>query len=315
MKSVYTLTAVFLILCMLLFPLIPAKKQNRTPETATLASLAVAAPDHENFRVLTSDGTVREFSVQDYLFGVVSAEMPASYQPEALKAQAVAAYTYALYKQDQNQKEPYDITADPGKDQAFYTREEAAAHFGDHPKECAEKIDSAIQSVLGRRILYENKPIFAAYTAISGGKTESSENAFGTPLPYLQPVESIGDLLCSDYLSTATFTPEELQPILSGLGVTGATESWFSDPQVSDSGTVLSMDFGGTRITGADLRSALGLRSADFSVSFADGTFTLSVRGYGHLCGMSQYGANYMALQGSDYREILSHYYTGCTVE
>lgn len=140
---------------------------------------------------------------------------------------------------------------------------------------------------------------------------------WGGSYPYLCSVESVGDLLSPDYLSEAKFSAEELVGALSELGISfdGDEAEWFRNIERTDSGYVSSTDICGTTVDGSDLRKALGLKSTAFDCSYEDGKFVFTVRGYGHGVGMSQYGAQFMALQGSDYKEILNWYYKDCEIE
>ena len=314
MKNLYLFMAFVLSLCLLLMPLM-AK--------SSASSISVAAPLEEEkdtidkvVRVKGSDSVITEIPIKDYLFGVVAAEMSALYHTEALKAQAVAAHTYLIYKASENSKEDYDITDDFNTSQAFITREQAAEKWGENAQEYTSKIDSAVNETINDIITYNGKAILSVYTAISAGKTEACENVWGNSVEYLVPVESVGDMLCSDYLSSASFTVEQInESLCAPNGITSEYTSWFSEPEITDSGTVKSMKFGDTSLSGVTIRDALNLRSASFDVSYSDNVFYFSVRGYGHLCGMSQYGANYMAMQGAGYKEILEWYYKGCVVE
>ena len=318
MKNLYFVLIIVLMAGIMLLPLtaVSAAKENvggassgeKKPITTT-DSFLIYDPESKE---------VSEVPAADYVFGVVAAEMPASYQPEALKAQAVAAYTYACYKRQSriDTGGKYDLSADSSDDQGFLSTDKLTEKWGDKAGEYTEKITAAVSEVLGYMITYEGKPVFAAYHAISGGKTESAGNVWTKDYPYLKPVDSVGDLLCPTYLSEATFSAEDFAKAAASLcNLTGDPSGWIGEPQRSDSGTVLSYPLGGTKVTGKKMREAFSLRSANFDLTFANGTFTFTVRGYGHGVGMSQYGANYMALQGNTFIEILAWYYTGCTLE
>ncbi len=269
----------------------------------------------EKIKVLKG-GAVIEVSTTDYIFGVVAAEMPALYESEALKAQAVAAYTFAFYRKSVNQNTEYDISADPETAQCFITREEAAAKWGDKADEYTKKIGDCIAAVEGELLTYDGAPIFAAYHAISAGTTNSCADVWGNDLPYLKSVDSVGDKLADGYLSEVTFTADELAEKLNSIAAaSGEAQNYFSDVVAGDNGYVKEINYCGKKTTGSTVSKLLGLRSADFEVSFNDGNFTFTVKGYGHGVGMSQYGANYMAQQGSNYKEILFHYYTGANLE
>lgn len=269
----------------------------------------------DSFKVL-SDGKVLELDAKDYIFGVVAAEMPALYHEEALKAQAVAAYTFACYRKTNNTNSEYDISADAETAQCYITKDEAVARWGEKAAEYTEKIENCISSVEGEWLSYAGAPIFAAYHAISSGKTNNCSDVWGNDLAYLKSVDSMGDCLADEYLSEVTFTAEELIEKLKSIAKnTGEAQNYFTDIKTTDNGYVKQITYCGTKTTGAEISNALGLRSGNFEVSFADGNFYFSVKGYGHGVGMSQTGANYMAKQGSTYKEILFHYYRGVTLE
>lgn len=269
----------------------------------------------ETIKVL-KDETVIEISAKDYIFGVVAAEMPALYEEEALKAQAVAAYTFACYRMNGSKDAEYHITADADTAQCFITREEAAVRWGDKNDEYSDKIDSCIDAVKGELLTFDGKPIFAAYHAISPGSTNSCADVWGSDLPYLKSVDSIGDRLADGYLSETTLTAEEVAQKLSSVATSsGGPENYFYDISATQNGYVKSIVFCGKQISGSELCNLLGLRSCNFTLDYNEGNFTFSVKGYGHGVGMSQTGANYMAKQGSSYKEILLHYYRGATLQ
>ncbi|MBQ2273905.1 MAG: stage II sporulation protein D [Clostridia bacterium] len=269
----------------------------------------------EKIKVL-KDEVVTEYDINDYIFGVVAAEMPALYEPEALKAQAVAAYTFACYKKSNDNISEYDITADGDTSQCFVTREEAATRWGEKAEEYTQKIDDCIKSVLGEFLSYDDKPIFAAYHAISTGITNDCKDVWDQDLPYLKSVKSIGDPLAEGFLTEVTFTREELEAKLSQItSPTGEPQNYFSEVITNDNGYVSTLNYCGKDVSGAVLRELLELRSTCFVVSFSDDVFKFTVKGYGHGVGMSQNGANYMAKQGSNYKEILLHYYNGATLQ
>lgn len=314
MKNLYLSLALIIALSLLLMPLVATNGNGSgSPAVSTMASIDLM-PTFKVKNIQTEE--ITEMSANDYIFSVVAAEMPALYETEALKAQAVAAYTFALYRANENKEKDYDITTDSKTDQAFVSREAIREKWGEKADEYEAKIRDAIKAVENQKITYNGQIILSSYTAISAGKTESSEIVWGTALDYLVPVQSMGDLLCPDYLSSASFSVEEIkEKLCAPNNIESEYTTWFASPQISESGTVISMDFGGTSLSGAAIRDALGLKSASFEVSFSENVFYFSVRGYGHLCGMSQYGANYMAMQGSSYKEILTWYYKDCTVE
>ena len=163
-------------------------------------------------------------------------------------------------------------------------------------------------------LTYEGEPALAVYHAISNGTTESSENAWGGAVPYLISVKSPGDILSPDYETTLSVSKKDALEILNknGAGLNGSyPEEWFEGAERTEAGYVDKIIIGAATFSGEKLRNIFNLRSTDFDVSYKDDEFIFTVRGYGHGVGLSQVGANYMAKEGADFREILSHYYPG----
>lgn len=320
MKNVYALAMLVTAVCMLLFPLSASGKGKKTVQANAVPGVVLKGEDEDvltEVRVKLADtGEIRIFSLEDYIFGVVAAEMPALYENEALKAQAVVGYTYFLRKKDTSANTEYDISDDYTVDQAFITPEKARERWGDGADEYEQKIKAAVKEVLYKKVTYGGDIAVTVYHAISGGKTERAADIWGGEYPYLVQVDSSWDKLAENYLSTAEFTADELKSKLSALAELKSTdENCFSDISRTDSGSVKNLKISGVTVSGGDLRKALNLRSADFDISFSDKRYVFTVRGYGHGIGMSQNGANYMAMQGKTWEEILLHYYPGCKIE
>ena len=306
---------------------------NTTPTPATKApAAAAAAPAKKTAGQATGEviavmrsgsGQTETIDITEYLVGVVAAEMPASAHEEALKAQAVASYTYARRR---TEVEGIKAISDSGTaEQEYISREERERRWGDKFMLYEAKLREAVTAVSGTRITYEGQPIFAAFHSVSHGKTESAANYWGgTDHPYLQPAESPGDRLAPDYSKTVTFTQAEMKDFLQTaekeqsckLTLDSNPAKWFGKPVRSESGMVQEIAVGGQEFSGRELRELLSLRSADFTVDYneKDDAFAVTTRGHGHSVGMSQYGADFMARQGSGYVEILKHYYRGCEV-
>lgn len=315
MKTVYITTMMLTALLMLILPL-SGKRVEAPEKTSEVISSEVKEQKKEEIRLLiTETGEIEKLSVQDYLFGVVAAEMPALYHEEALKAQAVVAYTYYLNKKGQSGSE-YDITDDFTKDQAFITASAAREKWGDKADEYENKIKSAVKSVLYKKITYGGNPILAVYHAISSGNTENVSYLWSGEYPYLVSVDSSFDKEAKNFETVVTFSADEVaEKLASKVTITDKEQNVFSDAQKTEAGSVKTILAAGTTLTGADVRGALELRSANFDVSFEGGVYTFTVRGYGHGIGMSQNGANYLAGQGKTYDQIINHYYTGCKIE
>lgn len=320
MKGTF-LISLIVIFAMMVIPL-SALSDNKTDFVPTAKNENVVSYEKENtaselkiIKVLKENEVV-ECTISDYIFGVVAAEMPALYHQEALKAQAVAAYTFVCYQKANNPNAEYDISADPEVAQCFITREEAAARWGDKSDEYTKKIDSCISEVIGQILTFNGEPIFAAYHAISSGTTNACSDVWEKELPYLKSVNSAGDLLAEKYLSENYFTSDELAQKLKDFATaSGDAQNYFTDIKTTENGLVKSITYCGKEVSGAEICEALDLRSSNFKISFADNEFTFTVKGYGHGVGMSQTGADYMANQGSSYEEILLHYYNGATLQ
>ncbi len=290
------------------------------PATGTGAVSQSVPKATDTVEVLRTDtGKVEEYSLQDYLFGVVAAEMPMGYGEEALKAQTVAAYTLFLHRQSQPADDGEgDITDSSSTDQAFITREIARAKWGEQADAYEEQLDGIIGQVMGQYLAFDGKPALTVYHSISGGRTESAENVWGGTYAYLTPVESVGDVMSEGYISQKTVSKGAFVAAVLDLDSTatqqGELDDMIGEISRSDSGTVLNVKLMGKSFTGSQVRTAFSLRSANFDVETDGESVTFTVRGYGHLVGMSQYGAKTMAEQGSTYKEILAWYYPGCQI-
>ncbi|MDE7262099.1 MAG: stage II sporulation protein D [Oscillospiraceae bacterium] len=267
-------------------------------------------------------GRLQQMDMQSYLLGVVRAEMPASFQEEALKAQAVAARTYILHKiaggGSANHPEA-DACDDITCCQAYKSEADAAADWGDQAAEYEARIRRAVEETDGECVLYEGAPVLAVFHSSSVGTTQDAAAVWSAGLPYLTAVETPEDAdTVPGYYSTARFPAAELKErLLAALPdakLDGPASNWFTDIRQQPNGTVTSLSVGGVAVGGNQLRTALDLRSACFTISFEEDEVVFSVTGYGHGVGMSQYGANVLAAGGMDYREILEWYYTGAHV-
>lgn len=345
MKKYFTLTALFSA-AILLIPAVPVccihgepdtavtdaadspdknevpeeKSSNNAPETKTAAAEMIP------YKVLdVSTGEVIEVPVRDYVIGAVCAEMPATFEPEALKAQAVAAHTYAERQRLREKSEPTaelrgaDFSNDTSKYQGYYTESQAKQFFGESYDENYSKISKAADEVISFILTYEDEPIISAFHSMSSGKTESAENAWGAPVDYLVPVDSSYDTAAPKYMEEVRYNKDILREKLSAaFGEISLGEDftkWLTVSEVSESGTVLKAAVGDKTVTGNEVRTALSLRSPSFEIKYEGDEAVVTTRGYGHGVGMSQYGADSMAAEGKDWREILEHYYPGCKIK
>ena len=262
--------------------------------------------------VRQDDGTVLRTDMDEYLVGVVLAEMPVSFEEAALEAQSVVARTYARKVWETGGKHgDGSVCTWSSCCQSYISPEKYLSQGG--TEEGLEKVRTAVTATSGQVLTYEGALIEATYFSCSGGSTEDAAAVWGTDFPYLQAVSSPGEEKAVHYTDTVCFTAEEFQNAL-GVSLSGSPGSWFRDVTYTDGGGVDSMVIGGMSYRGTELRTLLGLRSTAFSVSTTEDTVTITTRGYGHRVGMSQYGADAMAVTGSTCPEILAHYYPGTTL-
>lgn len=330
MKKIFIVIIAFVILCFAI-PIILTKRTAAqvskevgiNDNTENLAEEnKYTYNDYATVKVLyVETGEVKEVNMDEYLYGVVSAEMPANYEMEALKAQAVVARTYTAYKILHTGKHPEaDICNDSKCCQAWISKEDRLAKWNEAERESNwNKIVEAVDSTAGKIITYNGEPINAFFHASSGGSTEIVSNVWGgTDYPYLQSVQTSGEEEYSQYASEVTFSKEELLEKLKTahpeVEIIYEEENPIQITEYTDSGRVKTIKFGNISISGVEARSLLGLRSAKFNVSIGE-NITFSVTGYGHGVGLSQTGADSMAKSGSNFEQIINHYYTGIKIE
>lgn len=321
--SAALLAALFILPLLVVVPFRTALFGRETPMDETEGAPFVSGRMDGEFALKVLDGdTVLEMDLGEYLLGVVRAEMPASFQPEALKAQAVAARTYTLYKLQTggNHGDAADICTDHTCCQAYIAEDRARENWGEDADVYEKKIEEAVTATDGEVILYGGVPILAVFHSSSAGLTRAAGEVWLSDLPYLQAVSSPEAAeRVPNYYSRVEFPAEELrQKLLAAFpeaDLSGPLEGWLKDARTDSAGSVSTLSVGGVEVKGTSLRTALGLRSACFTWEAQEGTLVFFVTGYGHGVGMSQYGADAMAAEGADYREILTHYYTGVTVE
>ncbi len=256
--------------------------------------------------VYRSNGSVINLNMIDYLIGVVSSEMPASFNLEALKAQSVLARTYALKAKQTGKK-----LTDTVSTQSYIDIDQMKNKWGNSFNTYYNKIKNAVENTNGEYLSYNGNYIEALYHSTNNGKTESSLDVFGNYYPYLISVSSEYDKNSSSYLRTINMP---LDTISNKLGLSLNNDSVISILSYTDGGNIKEININGNNFSGKKVRELLGLRSADFDISISDNNANITTRGYGHGVGMSQYGANGMANTGYGYKDILSHYYPGTTL-
>lgn len=311
---------IILIAILLICPL-AATGGAKTPEKDGNDVTKANVQDGDDSILVLSSSTkkINEIDMFEYVVGAVAAEMPPTYHSQALRAQAAVCYTYAVKKR--SSPDPSlggaDITDDSAVHQGYLDSTARKEKWGDKYETYEKKIEEAVKDVFGKTIVYDGEPITAAFHAISCGQTFSAQEIWGKDVPYLQSVTSAGDKLSPDYTSTLTLTSDEFKKAFAGSGAEfgDKAEKWIGETKKTDSGYISCAVIGGKDFTGTQVREKLGLRSACFEIKYSDGEFKITAHGYGHGVGMSQYGADYMARQGSDWQEIIKHYYTGAEIK
>ena len=257
--------------------------------------------------VRRNNGNIEKYELEEYIIGVVGAEMPASFNKEALKAQSVVARTYAL-KSIKNNKQ---LTTD-NSTQNFKDNNELKKMWGSSYNTYYNKIKSAVLETKGLYLSYNNDYVDAVYHSTSNGNTEDAVYVWGNSVPYLKSVSSEYDNTNKNYNSTLTLTYNEISNKLKN-SIDSNTK--FNIISRTSGNRVKEIEINGTTYSGVEFRKLLNLRSADFSIENNGANVVISTNGYGHGVGMSQYGANGMANNGSSYTDILLHYYTGVSIK
>lgn len=262
----------------------------------------------QHIMVLTDSGNIRQMGMGEYLVGVVLAEMPVDFDEEALKAQAVVARTYTCKRREHSKHDAAAVCTDSSCCQGYRDPED----YGDteQQRQKVEKVRRAVEQTDGEVLIYGGELIDATYFSCSGGSTEDAVAVWGQDVPYLQAVDSPGEEDAPRYTETLRYTPENFR-LLTGVAGTGDVGSWFGGVRYTNGGGVDTIEICGQTYSGTELRGMLGLRSTMFQIRVSDGMIVIETKGFGHRVGMSQYGAQAMALEGTDYAGILSHYYTG----
>lgn len=264
---------------------------------------------------------IEEVDIEAYLCHVVSAEMPANFELEALKAQAVVARTYTIFKAKNKKHENADICDDSTCCQAWISKEDRLARWEEAKRESNwQKIVQCVQETKGKIITYHNEPINAFFHSNSGGITELPVNVWGgSDLPYLQVVETAGEEGYSQYASEVELSKEELIQKLkekyADIQIDFTNEEEIKILEYTDSNRVKTIKFGNHQLSGIETRTLLGLKSTNFEISKEAETIKFKVKGYGHGVGMSQTGADMLAKQGKNYEEIIHHFYTDVEIQ
>ena len=334
MKKVY-IVLFMLIFCTFAIPIIFTKNTvsgkiaNDTNETTENTTEEIQMIDYnykqyDTIKLLHADtGEIEELPLDTYLLGVVSAEMPANFEQEALNAQALVARTYTIYSivHSGGKHGEADICDDSGCCQAWISKEDRMARWDEAQREDNwRKIEIAVNTTAGKIITYNGEVIDAFFHSNSGGTTEAPVNVWGgTNYPYLQSVETAGEDAYSQYSSEVVLTKEEFQNKIlakhSDFTIDYSQTDCIQILEYTESGRIKTIKIGNLNLSGVEVRTLLGLRSANFEVSLDGDNIKFSVKGYGHGVGMSQTGANTLAKEGKNYKDIINHFYANVEIK
>ncbi len=319
MKQLFQFLLIFLLIPLIFLSAVTAaagflgtdfsKKQSPLENSSQIKSKQITLSHNE--RVIS-------LPLEEYLVGVVAGEMPASFETEALKAQAIAARTYTLNRArfPNNDHPSATVCSNPAHCKAWISPEELTEKFRENP-EHLKKIQASVNQTAGRIAVYNGEPISAVFHSTSSGMTENSRDVWGGEVPYLVSVVSEGEEASPRYLETKNFSLVEFQQSINAgekkVNFTGNANQWFTNWERNPSGSVKSVCICNIKFTGTELRTLLSLRSTHFEIK-TDNGISITTKGYGHGVGMSQYGANDMAKRGYTCEEILKKYYTGISL-
>ncbi len=269
---------------------------------------------HENMivRIKRTNGTIEEVPFEQYIVGVLAGEMPVDFDLEALKAQAVAARSYAMNKMQENVKNNYDLV-DTVTNQVYFDLEYLKAAWGKYYTDNINKLKTAVIETDGEYLDYNGQVVYAFFFSTSTGMTENSEEIFNNKLPYLRSVSSLWDRdvspVYTDYCSYS------LKEFYNKLNLNYSDALKVENVTTTSTGRIKKIKINGTILDGNVVQSKLGLRSNYFTIKNSNNKVTITTKGYGHGVGMSQYGALGMAKAGYSYDEILKHYYQGTKIK
>lgn len=277
---------------------------------------------YSTVKLLHSDtNEIEEIELDDYLLGVVSSEMPASFEKEALKAQAVVARTYTIYKiTEGNKHENADICDDSKCCQAWISKDDRLNKWNEAERDSNWiKIEEAVNTTKGKIITYDGKAINAFFHSNSGGITDTAIAVWGgTNYPYLQAVQTSGEDSYKQYSSEVEITKDEfiskIKEHHSDFIIDFNDANSIKILDYTDGERIKTIKIGNLDLAGTEVRTIFGLKSAKFQINIEGENVKFNVTGYGHGVGMSQTGADCMAKQGSNYEEIIKHYYTGVEI-
>ena len=281
----------------------------------SLVIMVEAEGDYDECCIRLNTGAeIVDLPLEEYLVGVLFAEMPLSFHKEALKAQAVAARTFTAHRLDKPKHEMFDVCGDSHCCQAWCDYKSGEISDLD-----LYNTQTAVRETAGEVMTYGGDLIEAVYFSCSGGRTEAAVSVWGSEIPYLQSVISVNEIEAPRNASQVRVSIDEFSDTLVALNsdvvLDGKAENWIEEEERTSGGGISRIKLGGEWFSGTELRKAFGLNSTLFTLSMVDKEIVFDVSGYGHRVGMSQYGADAMADLGADYQRILQHYYTGIELE
>jgi stage II sporulation protein D len=298
-----------------------------SPQTADVAVQHAGTSDNQtdpnqiSIHVYRAEKKVIEkIPLEQYVEGVVSAEMPAEFELEALKAQALAARTYIIRRLKENRFDDVPEGAhvlDTIKHQAYLDEQQRRAVWGEQFAWKNERIRQAVRATAGMILTYNGQPIDATFFSTSNGFTENASEYFEKPVPYLRSVTSPWDIQSPRYENTVVKNVEEIEQKL-GVRIDRQASSrgaWYQVVERTTGNRVGKIRIGGKEFTGREIRERLGLDSSAFSMELRDGRVYITTRGYGHGVGMSQWGANGMAKTGKSAEQIVKYFYQGVSLQ
>lgn len=256
-------------------------------------------------------GQITKIPFEEYIKGVVAGEMPATFELEALKAQAVASRSYAMYQMTATKDKDYDVL-NTTSNQVYLTDEQLKANWKDEYTEKLNKIKTAIAETTGEYLTYKGQIVNAMFFSTSVGKTENSEEVFVSALPYLRSVDSIWDQDSPVYTDTYTF---DLKDFYNKLNLPYNEKLTIEVTEKTSTGRTKKLKINNQELNGRDVATKLSLRSNYFDIVQNENKITITTKGFGHGVGMSQYGANGMAKEGYKYDQILKHYYQNTEIK
>ena len=297
--------------------------QETEPDGGAVREQSAQGQKDGGVQLAVKNGDAVEIMALDvYLQGVVRGEMPASFELEALKAQAAAERTYIYYQLAAGRKEAHpnaDVCTDPSCCNAWLSEEAAREKWGGDFDGWESRMEEAVAATDGQVALYDGQPILAVFHSSSAGKTAGAGDVWSGDMPYLRSVDSPeGEETVPNYYSAAEFTAAEAKALLAQahpeLTFSGGPDKWFGAVEKDESGRVGTVEVCGAPLRGVEVRRIFSLRSACFTIDAAADRVTFRVTGYGHGVGMSQYGANELARQGRTWQEILLWYYADIAI-